>query len=106
MLVHTKPEALQITNDEWLIVSKILAKHVGHYKVWAFGSRVHPNHPKPYSDLDLVVFADSHFSIAQYSEIKEAFDESNLPWKVDLLNWLTLSDSFKTIIQKHYIEIQ
>jgi predicted nucleotidyltransferase len=50
---------------------------------WAFGSRVKTK-ARPSSDLDLVLFADPS-QRPQVFALQEALEESNLPFKVDLL---------------------
>ena len=67
----------------WQIVRDILSKHVPHYEVWAFGSRV-KGIVKPFSDLDLAIITEQPLSIAQSAALDEAFSQSDLPWKVDV----------------------
>lgn len=70
--------------------------------VWAFGSRV-THTAKPYSDLDLVIVSKEHIPQALYYQIKDAMEESDLPFKVDILDWHRISPSFRAIIQKNYV---
>ncbi|NRA73988.1 MAG: nucleotidyltransferase substrate binding protein [Rickettsiales bacterium] len=35
--------------------------------------------------------------------LRDAFSESNLPYKVDIVDWNTLSDDFKKIVQQDKI---
>ncbi|MDR3124216.1 MAG: nucleotidyltransferase domain-containing protein [Treponema sp.] len=68
--------------------------------VWAFGSRVTGN-SRPWSDLDLVVFAGAE-QRPRLSLLKEALEESNLPFRVDLLEWEGLPENFKETIKAGY----
>jgi hypothetical protein len=38
--------------------------------------------------------------------LNEAFDESDLPIRVDIVDWAGTTSSFREIIQQHYIVIQ
>ena len=39
------------------------------------------------------------------AELKEAFQESELPFRVDLLDWNAISDEFRTVIEKSGYEV-
>ncbi len=81
----------------WREVRRILQKQVPEWAVWAFGSRVMGN-AKPYSDLDLVVMTDQPLSLARMADLKAAFDESDLPFRVDIVDWAATSPAFRDII--------
>lgn len=87
-------------------VRTILRDWLSHYEVWAFGSRVHQRGLKPFSDLDLVVITEQPLDASYYGKIKEAFSESELPIRVDIVDWSQLNDSFKNLILKEYEKIQ
>ena len=38
--------------------------------------------------------------------LKEAFEESRLPFRVDVLDWHTISESFRKVIKAQYKVIQ
>ncbi|WP_445768241.1 nucleotidyltransferase family protein [Rheinheimera sp.] len=92
-----KPAGLQVSDSEWQQVSAILQRYLPNNEVWAFGSRVKGN-AKPYSDLDLVIISDTPLPLALLAEVAEAFSESDLPWKVDLVDWATTSERFRQVI--------
>ncbi|MCH8537780.1 MAG: nucleotidyltransferase domain-containing protein [Alkalimonas sp.] len=92
-----KPERLQVSEQEWQQVDAILQQYLPQVPVWAFGSRVHGK-AKPYSDLDLAIISEQPLSLSQLAEIAEAFSESDLPWKVDLVDWASTSADFRRII--------
>lgn len=95
----TKPASLQLNETEWQIISSILQQHLPGYEVWAFGSRV-KGKAKPYSDLDLAIISNTPLSLSQLATVAEAFSESDLPWKVDLIDWSTTSEQFRQIIRQ------
>ena len=75
-------------------VQHILAEHVPGCEVRAFGSRVKWT-AEDYSDLDLVVISSQKSNMRQIRQLTEAFEESNLPIRVDFLDWQSLSEGFR-----------
>jgi uncharacterized protein len=96
---------VKLQSKELVLVQKILSEIVPHCEVWAFGSRVHGN-PKPFSDLDLALIDRHAISLETRANLAEAFSESDLPWKVDLVDWHSISPEFQKIIQASYEVIQ
>ncbi len=86
-------------------VQHILAKHVPGCEIRAFGSRVKWT-AEDYSDLDIVVISNQKSNMSQIRQLTEAFEESNLPIRVDVLDWHTISEEFKKIIVEEYEVIQ
>jgi uncharacterized protein len=87
-------------------VRRILQNLVPEYEVWAFGSRVHRRRLKPFSDLDLVLITKNPMDNSVLGKIKEEFSESDLPIRVDIVDWSALSENFKQIILQEYQRIQ
>jgi type I restriction enzyme S subunit len=87
------------------IVRAILQKFVPDREVWAFGSRVKWT-AKPFSDLDLAIVGDQSLPVNVVADLAEAFDESELPIKVDVVDWATTGESFRKIIQKDKVVVQ
>ncbi len=96
---------LNISPEHLIWVKTILKQQIPDLTVLAFGSRVKGT-ARAYSDLDLAIMTQTPLRIDQYSALKYAFSESNLPFQVDIVDWASISDEFKTIIQKEAIEIQ
>jgi predicted nucleotidyltransferase len=83
-------------------VLRILAAHVPDREVWAFGSRVSGT-AKDFSDLDLVILDDEPISTVVLANLHEAFRESDLPFKVDVIDWAVTQEHFRRIIEREYI---
>jgi type I restriction enzyme S subunit len=81
------------------IVKRILAEHVPEFDVLAFGSRV-TGEAKPFSDLDLVVMTTDPLPLRRLARLQEAFSESDLPMKVDLVDWAAVDENFRAVIRK------
>lgn len=92
---------IKITEQERQILCRILHDIIPEYHVRAFGSRVKGN-AKPFSDLDLAIMTDVPLPLEKHAELVEAFSDSDLAWKVDLVDWAATSDAFKQIINAHY----
>lgn len=96
---------IDISNKDLQLVISILKTHLPGYEVRAFGSRVNGK-SKPYSDLDLVVIGNKKIDLKILFQTEEAFEESILPFRVDLLDWNAISESFQKIIEQKYEVIQ
>lgn len=83
----------------------ILQKHVPELEVWAFGSRTR-NEAWRYSDLDLAVITDEPLSFEKRGALLEDLAESDLPFRVDILDWARTDDEFRRIVSANRIVIQ
>jgi predicted nucleotidyltransferase len=88
--IDASPEALTF-------VRETLARHVPEREVRVMGSRV-TGRAKPFSDLDLVVMGDAPLDLAARGRLRDAFDDSSLPFRVDIIEWATASESFRRLI--------
>ncbi|MBF0155226.1 MAG: nucleotidyltransferase domain-containing protein [Magnetococcales bacterium] len=96
---------IDIRPDHWEIVRAILKKHVSDREVWAFGSRAKWT-AKQYSDLDLCILGDGPLELEQQASLEEDFSESDLPFKVDVVDWATTADGFRGIIGRERVMVQ
>ncbi len=83
------------------IVQAILKKYP--YTFYAFGSRA-KDKAKRFSDLD-ICFKDP-IPLNTQSHIEEDFEESNLPFKVDVVDWHQMTKDFQSLIEKDLEMIQ
>lgn len=88
---------LDFTPEQLAIVREILAKHLPDREVRAFGSRVSGT-AKKFSDLDLVVMGDDPVPLSILSALEEAFSESDLPFKVDVVDWAAADENFRRVV--------
>ena len=87
------------------IVERILAEHVPECEVWAFGSRAAWT-SNDSSDLDLAVVGEVPLPQRTLARLSEAFEESPLPMRVDVLDWYAISSSFRGVIKRDYVVVQ
>ncbi|MFM9938697.1 MAG: nucleotidyltransferase family protein [Hyphomicrobiaceae bacterium] len=78
------------------IVKTIVPKDVA---VLAFGSRVHGRCLKPFSDLDLCLRGVEPVPEATLRLLRAAFEDSDLPFKIDIIDWHGISDEFQAAIE-------
>lgn len=95
---------IDVTPQQWQIIKSILKAHVPNHKVWAFGSRAKFT-AKKYSDLDIAVISDQPLSLDTLAALTTAFSESDLPWKVDVLDWASTDEGFQKIIERDKVEL-
>lgn len=88
-------------------VKFLLRVHVPQAEVWAYGSRVSGGSHEA-SDLDLVLRNphDLHAEIGALYDLKEAFIESNLPIRVDVMDWALIPESFRLEIEREHVAVQ
>ena len=85
---------IRLSEDERNLVKEILARWVPGIAVNAFGSRTRSG-TKKWGDLDLAIMTDTHIPSAVMMSLKLVFSESDLPWRVDVIDWTRASESFK-----------
>ena len=96
---------ISVAPQEWAIVQGILKDIVPHRTVWAFGSRARFA-AKPYSDLDLAVVGAAPLSLEASARLHEAFTQSDLPYKVDVVDWASTSPEFQALIAQHHVVVR
>ena len=86
-------------------IKRILAEYVPGCEVRAFGSRV-IGPAKEHSDLDLAVVAGERMERRAKMLLREAFEESDLPFRVDVIDYNAVSNEFRAIIDAKYEILQ
>jgi len=86
------------------IIIEIIKKHISNCYVLAFGSRIKGTNNAA-SDLDLAVVGSDKISFDIIGAMKEDFMESDIPYKVDVLDYNGISPTFKKIIDAQNIPI-
>ncbi|HTQ34694.1 MAG TPA: nucleotidyltransferase domain-containing protein [Stellaceae bacterium] len=89
--IDIKPEHRRIVID-------ILRDHLPpDMRVWVFGSRV-SGRVRRYSDLDLALDVGRRLTMDETAALGEAFDECDLPYRVDIIDWHAVDDNFRRIV--------
>lgn len=88
-----------LDDEEAAIVRKVLAAHLpSGARAFIFGSRA-TGCARPYSDLDLALAWDRPLSFDVLGQIAEALSESDLPYKVDIVDLATVEPAFRERIK-------
>ena len=94
-------DAIDISVGDHKLVLGLLKQHLPNVAVWAYGSRVKWT-ARPQSDLDLVAFPSCEQKAAVFN-LREALEESSLPFPVDLFIWDELPESFRKRIEAEHV---
>ena len=92
---------IKVTPRQLRAIKGLLAEWAPEAEARAFGSRV-DGKPKDYSDLDLALAGPAKLDVAKLASLKEAFEDSDLPFRVDVLDWNSISEEFRKVISKKY----
>ncbi|RZI38342.1 nucleotidyltransferase domain-containing protein [Herbaspirillum sp. HC18] len=66
--------------------------------IYAYGSRVHGRNLKPFSDLDLCLMASRPIGADEMVSLRYAFEDSDLPFRVEIVDWRRLRREFRAAI--------
>lgn len=80
-------------------IIKIIKALLPKVKIIAFGSRIRGN-AKKYSDLDIALDNKNELDYSALSHLEEIFSASDLPFKVDLVDYRAISGDFRKIVDK------
>ena len=92
---------LNLTSKQQELIKDLIKKYIPNITVWVYGSRVKGTSTSK-SDLDLAAFVSPKQKI-EIINLREAFEESNLPFKVDLFAWYEIPDFFRQNIEQEHI---
>ncbi len=96
---------LNLSADERRLVLKILAANLPPAsKVWVFGSRA-GGRARRYSDLDLAIDAGRPLTLDETAGLAEAFSDSDLPYRVDIVDWRTIDGGFRKLIASERVAL-
>ena len=100
-------QRLDLRPQDLALLSALLKQHLPQTEVWAYGSRVNGDGHEA-SDLDLVVRQpeDLMTKTTGLDELKDALVESDLPIRVDVIDWARIPESFRREIERGYVVIQ
>ncbi|MEO6095842.1 MAG: nucleotidyltransferase domain-containing protein [Fibrobacteria bacterium] len=96
---------LDIGPDYLAEVRGILERQVPGITVWAFGSRVN-GRARRYSDLDLALVGREPLPKETLWALRESFSDSDLPFRVDVIDLATVSSEFKSAVESNHGVLQ
>ena len=93
-----KANAIDMIPEHRRLAAGILRAHLPQdATVWVFGSRA-TGHARRYSDLDLAIDAGRPLSLDETAALAEAFSDSDLPYRVDIVDWHAIDADFGRLI--------
>lgn len=91
--------AIDIAPEHLAQVQAILARHLpAGVEVLVFGSRARGG-AKRFSDLDLALKDVGPLDPTVMAHLVDAFEESSLPWRVDLVDYHALTPAFLSAVE-------
>jgi uncharacterized protein len=88
-----------------LVLSILAATLPASTTAWVFGSRA-TGRARRYSDLDLAIDAGRPLTLDETARLNEAFRESDLPYRVDLVDWQGIGDRFRQTIAADRLRLE
>lgn len=95
---------LDLTPRELDEIRSILHRRLPGREVRAFGSRV-TGTAKRHSDLDLAIMGDDPVSALTLAELRDDLDDSDLPFRVDVLEWRDVPRTWKNEVRNQSVAI-
>ena len=95
-------ESIDLEKRHLDLLRDLLKKYYPKKQVWVYGSRVKGT-AKNTSDIDLVIFDSLD---EQYYTLKEALDESDIPFLIQIMRWEHITQDFKDTILDTYFIVQ
>ena len=96
---------IDIRSDHLRIVQDVLRQHLPDgVKVWVFGSRASWT-TKDSSDLDLALEGETCVPRRSLAMLEAAFEESDLPFAVDIVDLSRIGKRFRQIVTKQRVPL-
>lgn len=92
---------IDVSPEHMMLVRDILQRHLPPgVRTWVFGSRTHRTVKKS-SDLDIALEGDGKLDREIIYAVEYAFDVSDLPYSVDVVDLNAVDSGFRKIIDAH-----
>jgi predicted nucleotidyltransferase len=99
----TKDSRLQLDDLNYNRLTALLRRYIPGVRALVYGSRA-GGKPRKYSDIDLVVFTNDEQARA-VNDLREALDDSSIPYRVDLWEWSKTPHTWRAAIEANGIAI-
>lgn len=94
-----------VTIEEQEIINKILRLFSDKYEFYLYGSRVKGDFSKV-SDLDVMIKGDLEVSLKDIDTLKTLFDNSDLPYIVNFVDYHNIDENFYNLIKSSLVKIE
>lgn len=92
---------MDVTPQQEKTIRAILTEYAPDVEARVFGSRA-THTAKKHSDLDLALVGDGAIEQSVVARLRLAFEESDLPFRVDIVDWNFITPEFRRIIEDNY----
>jgi len=98
--------ALKLQPRHLNMLLELIRQYFPQAQIWAYGSRVNGDCHDA-SDLDLVARNPSALDqpLSDLFDFQEELVESNLPIRIDVVDWAQIPESFQQEIERGYVEV-
>lgn len=92
----------QALND----IRQIIRRHVPdkNYKIFLFGSRA-GGFARRFSDFDIGISGKTRVPARQFNQIQSDLEDSDLPYKVEVVDFAGVDESFKDLALTHTLPL-
>ncbi|MEA3362129.1 MAG: nucleotidyltransferase domain-containing protein [Thermodesulfobacteriota bacterium] len=100
------PTALKLQPRHLKTLLELIGQYFPQAQIWAYGSRINGDCHEA-SDLDLVARNPTALdqSLSDLFDFQEVLVESNLPIRIDVVDWAQIPESFQGEIERGDVEI-
>lgn len=95
---------LALAPAQLALVREIIDAILPDAEVWVFGSRA-TGLARPFSDLDLLFVKPDNLSWAEQAALRDGFEASDLPFRVDLVDARGLSGAMRSRIDQERVPL-
>ncbi len=95
-----------LTSSHIALIKKIIFSKLDPevYSAFIFGSRASGEAAR-FSDIDIGIEGKDELSSIAKVELEEAFEESDLPYSVDVVDFSIVRENFKTVAKQRVIPL-
>ena len=88
-------------------IQQIIFDHLFNYEyeVFLFGSRASGESHHKYANFDIGIKSNNEIPFNIYSKIITQFEDSNIPYIIDLVDFNAVSDDFRQVAMQHTITL-
>lgn len=91
---------IELTEHQQQLTCQVLSDFLQpDEEIWVFGSRIKGT-ARQWSDLDLLIRGPEKLPIKRFYQLQDAFEESELDIRVDVLDWHRTSDAFRQTLEQ------
>ena len=98
--------ALKLQPRHLNMLLELIKQYLPHAQIWAYGSRVNGDCHDA-SDLDLIARNPAALDqpLSDLFDFQEVLVDSNLPIRIDIVDWAQIPESFQREIGRGYVEV-